>query len=318
MALTDKLSNIANAIRTKTGGTDSLTLDQMPDAINSISGTNGLATMFNWTDSGTGITLGEAEMKGVTRIPSWAFTSLFNEDWDLDRVHIARLDIPSTVQTIYPYAFWSARNTVPVHVDFVNICSLQSWCNVNIFDVATDILFDTAGGILWEGTQTSSITMPFSHVNAYCFRKARLTSVNFDSTVNYIGNYAFWKNYLTSVTLTNTELKSIGDYAFTDNQITSLTLHDEIDTIGDGAFAGNDISYEFTLPSQLTLLGASAFAQNTRLTSVRFQLHPSGSIPTIGDSPFDGCTSLTDIYVPWAEGEADVTWGCNATIHYNS
>ena len=38
MALTDKLTAIANAIRTKTGKTDSLTLDQMPSEIESISG----------------------------------------------------------------------------------------------------------------------------------------------------------------------------------------------------------------------------------------------------------------------------------------
>ena len=38
MALTDKLTAIANAIRTKTGKTDSLTLEQMPSEIESISG----------------------------------------------------------------------------------------------------------------------------------------------------------------------------------------------------------------------------------------------------------------------------------------
>ena len=38
MALTDKLTAIANAIRTKTGKTDSLTLEQMPSEIESITG----------------------------------------------------------------------------------------------------------------------------------------------------------------------------------------------------------------------------------------------------------------------------------------
>jgi len=36
MALTDKLTNIADAIRAKTGESDLLTLDEMPDAIASI------------------------------------------------------------------------------------------------------------------------------------------------------------------------------------------------------------------------------------------------------------------------------------------
>lgn len=38
MALTDKLTAIANAIRTKTGSTEPMTLDEMPELILSISG----------------------------------------------------------------------------------------------------------------------------------------------------------------------------------------------------------------------------------------------------------------------------------------
>lgn len=38
MALTDKLTDIADAIRAKTGESDLLTLDEMPDAIAGISG----------------------------------------------------------------------------------------------------------------------------------------------------------------------------------------------------------------------------------------------------------------------------------------
>lgn len=39
-----------------------------------------------------------------------------------------------------------------------------------------------------------------------------------------------------------------------------------------------------------------------------------------GYYPFRGCTALTDIYVPWAEGEvAGAPWDAtNATIHYNT
>ena len=38
MALTDKLKAIADAIRSKIGGTDTMTLDDMPTAISNISG----------------------------------------------------------------------------------------------------------------------------------------------------------------------------------------------------------------------------------------------------------------------------------------
>jgi len=55
MALTDKLTDIADAIRAKTGESDLLTLDEMPDAIAGISGGGGEElpdSMFNI--SGTG------------------------------------------------------------------------------------------------------------------------------------------------------------------------------------------------------------------------------------------------------------------------
>lgn len=42
MALTDKLTNIAEAIRGKTGGTELLTLDEMATAISSITGAGGV------------------------------------------------------------------------------------------------------------------------------------------------------------------------------------------------------------------------------------------------------------------------------------
>lgn len=47
MALTDKLSAIGNAIREKTGGSAKLTLDEMPNAIASISGEGGSTVVVN-------------------------------------------------------------------------------------------------------------------------------------------------------------------------------------------------------------------------------------------------------------------------------
>ena len=45
MALTDKLTAIANAIRSKTGKTETMTLDQMPTEIEAISGGGDLPTL---------------------------------------------------------------------------------------------------------------------------------------------------------------------------------------------------------------------------------------------------------------------------------
>ena len=52
MALTDKLTAIGNAIREKTGGTDLLTLDQMPAEISNIQG-GGTVEELTITSNGT-------------------------------------------------------------------------------------------------------------------------------------------------------------------------------------------------------------------------------------------------------------------------
>lgn len=68
------------------------------------------------------------------------------------------------------------------------------------------------------------------------------------------------------------------------------------------------------LPPRLRVVGFQAFMGCTGITEVVFQ-----SKPNLGNAIFSNCTNLTDIYVPWAEGEvANENFGAtNATIHYN-
>lgn len=80
--------------------------------------------------------------------------------------------------------------------------------------------------------------------------------------------------------------------------------------------AGNTILVinNIRLPNTLTSIGEYAFSDQ-RITSVTL---PVGIID-IGIDAFAYCYNLTDIYVPWAEGDvANAPWGAeNATIHYN-
>ena len=56
MALTNKLTNIANAIREKTGNTDKMTLDEMATEISNISVGSGSSSEVTMSfDSATGI-----------------------------------------------------------------------------------------------------------------------------------------------------------------------------------------------------------------------------------------------------------------------
>ena len=72
MALTDKLTAIANAIRAKTGGTEKLSLDEMVSAVsNDTVSASMLAHILERTDEAFEVTLPD----GITKIGVGAFDS---------------------------------------------------------------------------------------------------------------------------------------------------------------------------------------------------------------------------------------------------
>ena len=106
MALTDKLSAVADAIRNKTGKTGSMTLDQMPAQINSIttvSGTNKTAEIAAKTI--TEIT--EADLNGISGIAAEAFKNCYN---------LTTVSFPRPLISIGSQAFY--RCTALVNLNF--------------------------------------------------------------------------------------------------------------------------------------------------------------------------------------------------------
>ena len=82
MALIDKLTDIANAIRSKTGSSNSLTLDAMPAAINSIKtgeggGTTDNSLLYSILDgSVTNVTAND--LSGITSLKQYTFYNCAN------------------------------------------------------------------------------------------------------------------------------------------------------------------------------------------------------------------------------------------------
>ncbi len=66
---------------------------------------------------------------------------------------------------------------------------------------------------------------------------------------------------------------------------------------------------------KVTHLGLDCFYQCEKLKKVYFYKKA-----TLDSTPFHNCSGITDIYVPWSEGEvANAPWGANnATIHYDT
>lgn len=127
------------------------------------------------------------------------------------------------------------------------------------------------------------------------------------------------------------------------SQLTSISLPETITSIQGYAFSGQSALKEFPYLPKLTILGTECFAatgltsftinanthidkgafENSALEEVTFLGKPSYIYHGEGLSTyrlvFEGCTKLTSIKVPWAEGEVNgAPWGAtNATITYN-
>lgn len=95
----------------------------------------------------------------------------------------------------------------------------------------------------------------------------------------------------------------------------------KVTQIGNTAFFRCSALRQVVLPAVTVLIG-EPFGTCTSLTSVSLpaiaQFRRTGTY----DTPFRGCTALTDIYVPFSETSelaANAPWGAvNATVHYNT
>lgn len=179
-----------------------------------------------------------------------------------------------------------------------------------------------------------SITLPNSlyTIEDYAFYYCDgLTSVSIPDSVKSIGMAAFYGcSGLTSVTIPNS-VKSIGVAAFMKCfGLTSVTLPNSVESIGDDAFYNCSGLTLVTIPSSVTFIGERAFSFCIELTAIhvddrnkyyksidgvlfdadettliQYPLGNSrtsyvipGSVISIGNYAFTGCTRLTSVTIP--------------------
>ena len=94
-------------------------------------------------------------------------------------------------------------------------------------------------------------------IGDYAFYVNQLTSITIPNSVTTIGSFAFIQNQLTSVTIPNS-VTTIGSYAFAYNQIDTVTMGNSVATIGSQAFAYNQLT-SITIPNSVTTIDNNAF-----------------------------------------------------------
>ena len=130
-------------------------------------------------------------------------------------------------------------------------------------------------------------------IGNYAFYRCALTSVTIPDGVTSIGDYAFYHCGLTSVTIPDS-MTSIGDLAFTGCDLTSVTIPNGVTCIGSSAFAACKSLTSVTIPNSVTYIGLSAFYNCESLTSATIP----NSVPFILNNTFGRCASLTSVTIP--------------------
>nr|DAG57925.1 MAG TPA: leucine-rich repeat protein [Caudoviricetes sp.] len=143
-----------------------------------------------------------------------------------------------------------------------------------------------------------SVTIPDSvtSIGSLAFYSCNgFTSLIIPDSVTSIGPDAF--NYCTgliNVTIGN-GVTSIGNSAFSwCGYLTNVTIGNSVTSIGNSAFAACDEITSITIPDSVTSIGNSAFMSCSGLTSLTI----GNGVTSIGENVFKGCRGLTSITIP--------------------
>lgn len=180
----------------------------------------------------------------------------------------------------------------------------------------------------WDTAKNSEVfTFPqgFIKIPDYLFRSATKTTakeIYIGDECEEIGDGAFYSAKNLETVHMPEGLTKIGMYGFRHCAALKLSAFpDTLEEIGNYAFESNTSISAIEFPKGLKKIGIKSFFNCTGLTKVTLT---GNSIVSIHGSAFSGCTNLTEIYVPWSEGEVAgefdedgnrINWGAeNATV----
>lgn len=277
MALTEKLTNIGNAIREKTGKTELLTLDEMPKEIGSISGggsgSDGKELLRSLVDrSVTRITA--KDLEGLTVIGDDAI-----EHCD----KLVYLEIPDTVTTIRQYGVASNQN-------LKNFTVPKNCLKISSQAFGSTVYADWVK-ILWkELPKNETGTRPMQPFNGNFAKKylvhgciydklvsttmwsiPSLTTVPFDEYVKPLSNKNSLFNTTTSITVNLQNYTSIPEYSITSSNDSIASVSNIVATTDTITFDITSHETEGTVTINVDVNGAEDYVFHRKFTVAVFE-----------------------------------------------
>lgn len=201
-------------------------------------------------------------------------------------------DIPTSIETIGPYAFASAQKIKSIYLSDTitslsehsfdackkmteitlsnNISDIPTYCFANCSDLSV-INFGTGITTLdtysfYQCTGIVDLVLPDSLIdikNSAFEGCTHIVNLTFGNSVKNIGNKAFsYCENLKNIEFSSS-IETIGDYAFIQNyKLTEVTFAEGLISLGDGAFLYNTRLRKVNLPASLQSIGFQTFSSS--------------------------------------------------------
>ena len=310
MALTDKLTAIADAIRAKNGTAGKMTLEEMPDKIAAIQtgvqtggGSSVSPKDVNFYDyDGTLVaSYSLSEARSLTALPDGpAHSGLTFQGWNYTLEKVKALTLNMNVGATYITDDGKTRLYIRI--------AEEGRMNVPLYisqTVADGVTIDWGDGSATEtlaGTGNVNTTHTYASIGNYVITldPADGCELGFAGSSSYcvLGSTGdsgkVYCNMLQSVQIGNV-VTSIGSDSFNScYSLARITIPNSVTSIGAAAFSGCYSLASITIPNSVTSIGNYAFQNCYSLASITIP----GGVTSIGDSAFDSCYSLASITIP--------------------
>lgn len=225
---------------------------------------------------------------GIQSIANYAFNGCFN---------LASVTIPDGVTSIGNYAFSQCKFdsvTLPSDLIIIGSGAFQGCSNLTSVAIPADVT--SIGDYAFSGTsKLASITADTSNT-AYSSQDDVLYNKDQTKLVQYPQAKAG-----TTFSIPAT-VNSIGDYAFYRASLTSVTIPEGVTVIGSGAFSDCTNLTDAAIPSTVTSIKDRVFMRSKLSSAVI-----PAVVQSIGDYAFHGCDALTSVMFARADTSLGIT-----------